>query len=488
MFKFHKFMPMAWVAMLFIPSVPALAGQAKGSELESSILFDPFSYILLELGIIVIFAMLAHAVAKYYKAPVILAELIIGIVLGNLLYWLGWSDIFFLIMHLGDAGRLFWEVWNSDLPVSEAAKNVFSTLELASNQVGGRLVSILTGPKAPEFLLMGIALWQFSNLSSVFLLFKAGAETDLEGTLKVGLKAAIIAILSTLFTLLSVLVIGNIVIPKSSMTGNLLLGIALAPTSVVIATSLIQQQGAPQNRIGTLLISAALWDHLLGILLVTVIVTSSLNGHADPLQVGRIILLATVFLSCAIYVSRKSDQWRLFERAAILPQEARSFLPIALASFLSWLAAMFDLSVILGAFTAGMIFGSRTDKQSTQGDGEDYMGPLESIFSPIFFVFMGMQVNISHLLSLAVIGLGLILAVIALTGKIVAFYAVERDADWLSAGMSLAPRGEMALIVGSVGKWAGLINDMVFSSLVFAVICTMLIAPFAFKKPMRPSE
>lgn len=471
------------VLTLLLVSALGYAVEPAQAPPEPSALFDPFSFILLELGIIVMVALLAHTLADRFRFPAILAELCMGVAVGNVLYWLGWSDLFFMIMHLGDAGRLFWEVWNSGLSIVEAAGRVFSPDELAAHEIGGRLVETLTGPDAPVFVLMGVALWQFSNLGIVFLLFKVGLDSNLEDMLKVGSKAFLVAIIGIAATVLLSLAVGSLLFPNIATKTLLLIGAALASTSMPITSRVLQELNMQHSPEGSLVLGAAVLDDVLEMILLTIVLSAVLAGTPQPLQALKVVLFSVLFVGAVVYIGKQSKNWRLTERPLFQPRQTKLLAPVALAFILSWLASMVELSVILGAFTAGLLLSGQIRKERAQGEKtiEASIMPLEAIFTPIFFVLMGMQVNLKHFASPHIIWLALALTLIAVLGKMACALVAERGMNRLAVGIALVPRAEMGLIIAGIGKGLGVIGDALFSALAMAILMTSLIAPLALK-------
>jgi Kef-type K+ transport system membrane component KefB len=119
-----------------------------------------------------------------FDQPAVLGELLIGVILGNVAYWLG-SPLSFFIMHLSDAGQIFDRIWLTGGTAFDAAKYIFPASELEPGGMGQRLVQIMTGPGANKFIIMGFSLWLFSNLGVILLLFMVGLESSVKEMLEV---------------------------------------------------------------------------------------------------------------------------------------------------------------------------------------------------------------------------------------------------------------------------------------------------------------
>ena len=156
--------------------------------------------------------------------------------------------------------------------------------------------------------------------------------------------------------------------------------------------------------------------------------------------------------------------------------------PIALAFTLAWLASSIQLASIVGAFAAGLIVSDEYFHQDRNGlKIEDLVEPLESIFAPVFFVLIGMQVNLAVFVEPSTLLLAAAFTVVAVVGKIAAGAVAGPDVDRLTVGIGMVPRGEVGLIFASIGKALGVLDDTMFSAIVVMVIVTTFGTPLALR-------
>lgn len=148
----------------------------------------PFSPVLFELAAVIGVAIAGRWLADQFGQSAVLGELLVGILLGNIGVWLG-SSFFVLVMHLGEATSLFSEVWLTGRSVAEAAGEIFDTSQLAASGSANQLIGVMTGPLGPRYVVMGFALWLFSELGVILLLFMVGLESRVDEMLQVGRRA-----------------------------------------------------------------------------------------------------------------------------------------------------------------------------------------------------------------------------------------------------------------------------------------------------------
>jgi len=412
----------------------------------------------------------------------VLGELLIGVAVGNLGYWLG-IPFFVLTMHLGEATPLFSEVWRSGLGVAEAAERVFTASDLQAGGVGHRVLEVLTGPEGPRLAVMGVALWMFSNLGVILLLFMVGLESSVDEMLKVGVRATLVAIVGIVAPFVLGMAASAWLIPESDIPTRLFVSATLCATSVGITARVFKDLGRIQTLEAKVILGAAVIDDVLGLVILAVVVGIVVTGGVQVLEVVRILAYSIGFLALVIFAGERLAGFTgsLFTR--LDPQRSKLLFPLALAFVLSWLVNQLQLATIVGAFAAGLVlsekhFGNAAQSATPIGH---LVEPLEALFAPIFFVLMGMQVNLSAFLQPGTISLALGLTVAAIVGKIVSGLPAGRALDRLSVGLGMIPRGEVGLIFASVGKGLGVVTDSLFSAIVLMVIVTTLMSPLTLK-------
>jgi Kef-type K+ transport system membrane component KefB len=145
---------------------------------------------------------------------------------------------------------------------------------------------------------------------------------------------------------------------------------------------------------------------------------------------------------------------------------------------ISYLAGISGLAPIVGAFAAGLILEKVHFKDfNEKHELEDLLSPVTSIFVPVFFVMMGIQVRLETFLHVEVLGIALALTLAAIIGKQVCGLVVSKGYDRLTIGLGMIPRGEVGLIFAGIGKSLKVVDDAIFSAVVIMVVLTTLLTP-----------
>jgi Kef-type K+ transport system membrane component KefB len=459
----------------------ATAVPAEGAEPEPGHT-DPFSDILLQLAVVIVAAVFGRWAASRFHQPAVLGELLIGVVVGNIGYWFQ-RPLFVLVMHLDSVSAVFRSVWNTGLSVSEAIQQVFSAAELAPGGSGELLVQILTGPGAAKFVLMGFAFWVFSSLGVILLLFMVGLESSVEEMMHVGARATLVAVVGIVAPFLLGVGASAWLLPGSPSSVHLFLGATLAATSVGITARVFKDLNKLHTAEAKVILGAAVIDDILGLIILAVVVGIVATGEVRVTDVARILVLAFMFLVTLIVfgdriVRRTLSVFGRWER-----QNLKLLFPLTLCFVAAWMANLIGLAAIVGAFAAGLIVTEKHFEPygDSRGTATELIAPLEALFAPVFFVLMGMQVNLASFLQPGTVGLALAFVVAALVGKLVAGLPAGRGIDRLSVGIGMIPRGEVGLIFASIGKGLGVVSEGVFSAVVIMVIVTTLITPIGLK-------
>jgi len=468
------------VTLLLVMAIsPAQATELSEDLIEQYSSLDPFSFILLEFGLIVILALIGHILSKNYHLPKVLGELLIGVLAGNILYWLDWSPVFFMLMHMGDAGEIFKAVWTSNLSVADTVTQLYSLDQPETSELVNRLSDVFTTNKSPAIVLLGVALWMFSNFGVFLLLFKLGLETNTEEIISAAEPLAfMVSAAGTLMSFFLGLTASLWLLPDLSTSVHIFIGAALCTTSAAITTGMFTYLNRHQSREAQLVIHAAFLDDIFGMFFLSYITNIVLGETLKISEIFTLFFYSAFMFVVIIVVGKQLVKYiPIFYKFDEL--HTRILIPIIMVVLVSWLANVFDIGIISSAFLAGMILSNMQDKR---GLIKDLIVPLERIFAPVFFVFVGMQVNLRYFYNPEIIWITVVLLIAAILGKVAAGFVTKQNINRFAIGLGMIPRGEAVLIFISIGKILGIIDDSVFSVIVVIVLVTNFFAPWAINK------
>ncbi|HMS60770.1 MAG TPA: cation:proton antiporter [Solirubrobacteraceae bacterium] len=344
--------------------------------------------------------------------------------------------------------------------------------------VGEILAGVVIGPSVLGLVDLGEVLGVFSELGVIFLLFWVGLETRLSDLRSVGRTALLVAVLGVVFPGIAGFALGEL--RGEDTATSAFFAAALVATSVGITSAVLAELGAVRTRPGRTILAAAVVDDILAILVLSVAVGIAADGSVDA---AGIALTAGLSFAFVAFVALGGGSL-LRGRPGLLtvPRFADSpLLPAVLLCLgLAVVAGEVGLAGIIGAFLAGMVISESPDRDAVENE----VGPLYAFFPPFFFAAIGIQLDLGALADGATLLLLAGVTTLAVVTKLAGGWLGARGLgarDALVVGVGMIPRGEVGIIVASIGAAEGVINDRLFAVIVGMAIVTTLIVPPALR-------
>jgi Kef-type K+ transport system membrane component KefB len=386
--------------------------------------------VLLAIAVLILTAKLCGAISGKLGLPLVLGELIAGVILGPSLL---------NIWHLG---------W---FTASSHGQSLLPVLKI------------------------------LADVGVVLLMFVAGLETDVAMMRK--------AVASAFWA-----ATGGVILPMAigawlarvagfNWQQSIFIGTILTATSVTITAQTLMNLGQLKSRPGSTILGAAVIDDVLGLIVLSVVVALAprMAAGAGPTQwtglgltIGRMIVCLVILMWFGPYFTR----W-IFGRASKLHGNhveiaAALFVAFLLAFQAEWFGGM---AAITGSYLAGLFVAGTESHQTVS---REIQPMINSFFAPLFFVSIGMEVNVWDLRGR--LGFFAVLLIVAILGKIIGCGAGARFAGFdnresLIVGVGMIPRGEVGLITASLGYSAGLVSGNVYVQVVIVVLMSTLVTP-----------
>jgi len=382
---------------------------------------------------------------------------------------------------------------------------------LLGAKIGGSLCARIGQPEVLGELVIGVILGNFflfgtdifeplkteavleifAEIGVILLLFEVGLESRLRDMMKVGVSALLVAILGVVTPFFLGWAVGAWFLPEASIFVHIFLGATLTATSVGITARVLQELEKIDSKEARIILGAAVIDDVMGLVILAVIsgIILGLGEGGEGFSgfgIMWLIAKAVIFLFGAIVAGRYVYP-RLFKIANRLQAGGMLLITaLAICFTASWLADLVGLAPIVGAFAAGLVLEDvqYKDLRIAQRRGlEDLLHPIGLFLVPIFFVYMGLKVDIRAFTQGHIIGFAMVLTLAAIIGKQTSsFGVVDKGLDRFSVGLGMIPRGEVGLIFASIGAsmYIGqerVIAPDVYSAVVIMVIITTMITP-----------
>ncbi len=440
---------------------------------------DPIAPVILSITGLLFFALLGQSLARALGQPAVLGELLIGIALGNALYFAG-LDLA-LILREGQGALAL---------VTEAMRNGgwdgVAGSELAAADAEA-VLEVLRGPDGGTYLRILQTVDVFAAYGLIFLLFLVGLGTSARELSQTGWDAARVALLGVAAPFALGLLAVRVLQPELGWEVAVFVAATLAATSIGITARVLtdlHQDHAAEARV---ILGAAVLDDVLGLVLLAVVSGIVVTGGITLLGVAEIVGRSALFFVAAYYLSPPLLRLVVYLVRGLSLPEAKLFVAFLFTMVLAWSAKALGLATIVGAFTAGVLLSDRYFTYWRGRDEQDYtirdlISPLEMVLAPVFFIFMGIQVKLETFLRLEVLLLALALTVLGMAGKLIAGWGARRGYKRAAIGVAMMPRGEVGLIFATVGKGLGVVPDALFSAIVLMVVLTTLITPVLLKR------
>jgi Kef-type K+ transport system membrane component KefB len=366
--------------------------------------------------------------------------------------------------------------------------------ELLAGIALANLLPLVVEAEQLTFLRTDPTLRVLAEVGVLILLFDVGLEADLQALARVGTSSVLVALIGVLVPIGLGWSAALWLLPDSPMVVHLLVGATLSATSVGITARVLKDLGVMDRLEGQIILGAALLDDVLGLLvlaLVTGIATAAAGGEAlSGAALVGILLRALLFLGITVGLGHVLSTPIVRVAARTGHPEIMLVLGLALCFTLAFVAERVGLADIIGAFAAGLLldpYGRGVRTREDEATLAELLHPLASLFVPLFFVVMGLQVDLGSLASLPAVGFGLVLILCAFAGKLACALGVrERGASRLAVAIGMLPRGEVGLIFAGIGTTltlAGqpLLSPSLFSAVVLMVLVTTLVAPVGLR-------
>ena len=369
--------------------------------------------------------------------------------------------------------------------------------ELCAGILLGNLV--IFGFSGAEPLKTNATIAALAELGVIILLFEVGLESDLREMIEVGWSSLLVAVLGVIAPFILGWGVAAYFLPDEHVLGHIFIGAVLCATSVGITARVFKDLKKLGTREARIILGAAVIDDVLGLLILAIVAgairAAGAGGTLAVVDIGVIAFKSVAFLIGAIAVGHFLMPRMLRGAGRLETRGVLLTLAISFCLVLAWAAAEVGLAPIVGAFAAGLILDEVHYKPTggrTERDLNDLLQPVSTVLVPIFFVLMGLKVDLRLFTRVDILGFAFVLTLAAIVGKqICALGVVERGINRLAVGVGMIPRGEVGLIFAGIGATLMLpsatgvsepvINSAVFGAVVIMVIITTLITPLALK-------
>jgi Kef-type K+ transport system membrane component KefB len=374
-----------------------------------------------------------------------------------------------------------------DLAIILVAAKLFGLIarKFKTPQVVGEIIAgLIIGPSLLGWVETTDFLSEMAAIGVVLLMFTAGLETDLKDLKETGVTAFFVALMGVL----TPLVFGTVMylcfygfdgFGTEKFLEALFIGTIMTATSVSITVQALRELGYLKGKLGTTIVSAAIIDDVIGIIVLTIVLGMKNGGSSILETLIKTLLFFVLAVGAGVIVYRLFKAYdKKYPHTRRIP-----IMGLAFCLVLSYVAEKyFGIADITGAYVAGVILCNMRDSEyiAEKMDINSYM-----LFGPVFFASIGIKTNIREF-TLDILLFSVVFVIVALLSKIIGCSLVGKIAgfnwpDSLKMGVGMMTRGEVALIVSQKGLAAGMIEPVYFMAVIMLIIVSSIATPMILK-------
>jgi len=362
----------------------------------------------------------------------------------------------------------------------------------APSVIGELAAGVLLGPSVLGWLGPDEVLRLLAEIGIILLLFQVGLETNVRRLVDAGAKSIIVAIGGLVAPFLLGFSLGHWVFGLSVLV-SLFIGGTLTATSIGITIRVLSDLHRRDQKEGQIVLGAAVLDDILGVVLLALLYEFSVGGGISMVNASKVLVFMAIFFVMAPVAAKLiSLVIKRFDDVSEIPGLIPTTI-VALVLFFAWLAHAVGAPELLGGFAAGLALSRRfflpfgaalhTDPLFSNRI-EQQMKPIVQLFTPIFFVMVGISLNLRDIdwTSPFIWSLSALFFVAAVLGKFAG--AVIIDEPWhrrIVIGLAMIPRGEVGLVFAELGRVGGIFNNEIYAGMIIVIALTTLLSPFAIK-------
>jgi Kef-type K+ transport system membrane component KefB len=349
---------------------------------------------------------------------------------------------------------------------------LFERIKLPS-VLGEILAGAALGPFALGWIRPIDTIYSIAEIGAIFVLFSAGLETSPQDLIRVGQKVLLVAVAGVVVPF--ILGFGYMKWLGDATSEAIFVGAAMVATSVGITARVLGDLRVLATRTAKIILGAAVFDDILGMVLLAVVAGLASGGGLEWLHLGVLVIEAAAFALFMIFVAPRIVR-RIQPRVDRLStQHAPLLVALGLCLFLSRLSAQIGMAAIIGAFFAGLMFADYAPRWNLL----PRVGGITEFLAPFFFFTIGSQLNV-HLFAGNVLYTATVISFLAIVSKVVGCGLPlwrEGRLSALQVGVGMMPRGEVALIVALVGLRSEIVLPTTYAVVVFMTAVTTILAP-----------
>lgn len=353
--------------------------------------------------------------------------------------------------------------------------------------IGELLIGILIGPAILDWVQLNSLVNLFADIGVVILMFLGGLESNLDLLMKYLRPAIVVATLGVIFP---ITLMGLVSWWWGfSALESLFIGVIFSATSVSISVAVLKEFHALSTREGATILGAAVADDIIGVILLSLMISllasQGIKAAGSQPNLAVVLIEQVAFFGGTYVLVKWVAPYLMHLSERLVMASSVTIMSMVICLGMAWIADIVGLSGAIGAFFAGIAV-AHTPYRAVLADHVEPLG--NSIFIPVFFVSVGLNMTLDHMA--ANMGIIVILTILACLTK---FLGCGLGAHWCGfdkisssvIGTGMIARGEMGLITAQIGHQAGLLGNASYSAMILVIVLATVLAPLLLKQALK---
>ena len=350
--------------------------------------------------------------------------------------------------------------------------------------LGEILAGVVLGPFALGWIHPSDTMESIAEMGAIFVLFNAGLETSPGDLIRVGRTALLVALAGILIPF--VLGFGYMKLIGDATTEAIFVGAAMVATSLGITARVLGDLNVLSSQLAKIILGAAVFDDILGMVILAVVAGLASAGGVDWLRMGILLGEAVAFALFMIFVAPRIVRRVHAGVEQLSTLDAPLVFALIICLLLSWMSVKIGMAAIIGAFFAGLMFADFAPRWNLLPKAH----AINEFLAPFFFFSIGARLDVG-LFKGPVLVTATVISALAILSKVVGCGLPMASKGWhsfLTVGVGMMPRGEVALIVALAGLNAQIVTQTTYAIVVFMTAVTTILAPPALRYLFRPER
>lgn len=353
--------------------------------------------------------------------------------------------------------------------------------------IGELLIGILIGPAILDWVQLNSLVNLFADIGVVILMFLGGLESNLDLLMKYLRPAIVVATLGVVFPI-TLMGLASWWWGFSALE-SLFIGVIFSATSVSISVAVLKEFHALSTREGATILGAAVADDIIGVILLSLMISllasQGIKAAGSQPNLAVVLIEQVAFFGGTYILVKWVAPYLMHLSERLVMASSVTIMSMVICLGMAWIADIVGLSGAIGAFFAGIAV-AHTPYRAVLADHVEPLG--NSIFIPVFFVSVGLNMTLDHMAEN--MGIIVILTILACLTK---FLGCGLGAHWCGfdkisssvIGTGMIARGEMGLITAQIGHQAGLLGNASYSAMILVIVLATVLAPLLLKQALK---